>query len=372
MKILHVLRAPTGGLWRHVVDLSVELAARGHDIGIAMDGGFSDIQTKSGLERLAGLTSLGIHRVPINRQPGLSDIGAALYVRQLAARLDAQVVHGHGAKGGLYARAAVGGVTGRVCAYTPHGGVLNYGPGSLSGGLFRKFETLLLGMTDAIVFESDFARQSYFKQIGVPKHHWAVVHNGLGASDFMPVEPDSEPYDFVFIGELRPVKGIPFLIDALTRVKRADGGQATLILAGDGPDGPAIREQIERLGLADHVLMAGVQPARKMLARADCVVIPSLAESLPYVVLEAAAAGKQVISTRIGGIGEIFGPSADRLLPPGDVEALRNAMQKFLDDPVAADREAAARRLYVKEQFSLSRMTDGVARIYRAALGQEA
>ena len=97
--------------------------------------------------------------------------------------------------------------------------------------------------------------------------------------------------------------------------------------------GQALIDQIARLGLTDRVTLAGVQPARAMFARGRCAVVPSLAESLPYVVLEAAAARLPVISTRVGGIPEIFGPTAASLIPANDAGALRAAMTDVLDHP---------------------------------------
>jgi glycosyltransferase involved in cell wall biosynthesis len=99
-------------------------------------------------------------------------------------------------------------------------------------------------------------------------------------------------------------------------------------------------------------------------------VVPSLAESLPYVVLEAAAAGRPVIATRVGGIPEIFGPTAESLVPPGDAAALRTALQGFLDRPEAAAVEAAQRLNFIRERFSLAHMTDAIESLYRRALAQ--
>ena len=109
-------------------------------------------------------------------------------------------------------------------------------------------------------------------------------------------------------------------------------------MAGDGPARAELEARIAELGLASRITLVGAQPARAMFARGRAVVVPSLAESLPYVVLEAAAAGLPVIATKVGGIAEIFGPTAGSLLPPGDAEALARAMSRVLDDPASAQR----------------------------------
>ena len=100
------------------------------------------------------------------------------------------------------------------------------------------------------------------------------------------------------------------------------------------------------------------------------LVIPSRAESLPYIVLEAAAAGVPLITTRVGGIPEIFGPDSDELVEPGDPAALAQAIGLRLRD-LGATRAAGARlQARVRETFSAQAMTEGVLAAYRAALAR--
>jgi glycosyltransferase involved in cell wall biosynthesis len=93
--------------------------------------------------------------------------------------------------------------------------------------------------------------------------------------------------------------------------------------------------------------------------------VPSLNESLPYVVLEAAAAGRPVIATNVGGIAEIFGPTAPSLLPPADAPVLQRSMQAFMDDPAAAEREMQLRFDFIRNRFSVAHMTDEIEALYR-------
>ncbi|MCY1548718.1 N-acetyl-alpha-D-glucosaminyl L-malate synthase [compost metagenome] len=182
--------------------------------------------------------------------------------------------------------------------------------------------------------------------------------------------PEPDAADFVFVGELRELKGIHVLAEALVGVKRADGTPANLVMAGDGPSRGEFEAQIARLGLGERITLLGAQPARPTFARGRIAVVPSLAESLPYVVLAAAAARLPVITTNVGGIPEIFGPTAASLVPSGDSVALGAAMQGVLDDPDAAEAEMQTRLAHIESRFSLATMTDGIEALYQAVLAR--
>lgn len=366
LRILQILRAPVGGLFRHVRDLTEELARRGHQLGVVADSLTSDALTEDRLRALEPFASLGVHSLPMPRTLGWGDFTTPQALRKMGRRLRIDVMHGHGAKGGLGARMAR--TKGQVALNTPHGGVLNYSPGSLVGRFFRNAERTLGLITDAYVFESAYAQRAFHQQIGKPPGREIVIHNGVAPAEFEPVALDADANDFVFIGEFRDVKGIPVLIDALTHVRGDERRPATLAMAGGGPDFASWQRRIAELGLSDRIELLGVRPAREALRRGNVLVVPSLAESLPYVVLEGAAAGRQVIATSVGGVAEIFGPTAGSLVPANNVPALQAAMQRSLDDPAGALAEAALRLDFVRPRFSIAHMTDQIEALYRELL----
>src|SRR5689334_3466890 len=136
LKILHVLRSPVGGLFRHVIDLARAQAVRGHQIGIVADSSTGGTRADAAFASLSGQLALGLTRVPMSRHVGLSDLSAQRHVARRAREIGADVLHGHGAKGGAYARLCGGAV--RV--YTPHGGSLHYGRNSPVGLLYLTLE----------------------------------------------------------------------------------------------------------------------------------------------------------------------------------------------------------------------------------------
>lgn len=370
LRILQVMRAPVGGLFRHVADLTRALAANGHEVGLVVDSLANDAQTETKLQALLPHASLGIHRFAMPRLLGKGDLGTPLAVRRLARSLDIGVLHGHGAKGGFYARLARVGGSKAIAVYTPHGGVLHFSKTSASGRLFHLLERGLMAQTGAIIFESAYAEKTYSALIGMPTCPTEVIHNGLTPDEFVAVPAAADAADLVFVGELRDLKGIHVLVEALAGVTAPGNRPATLVMAGDGPSLEPLKAQIRQLGLTDRVTLLGAQPARPTFARGRIAVVPSLAESLPYIVLEAAAAQLPVISTRVGGIPEIFGPTSGSLVPAGDPVALRVAMQSVLDDPATANAEMAARLSFIAEHFSLARMAGSIEGLYYALLGK--
>src|SRR5581483_10134756 len=148
--------------------------------------------------------------------------------------------------------------------------------------------------------------------------------NGVSASEFEPVPVRPDATDLVFIGELRLLKGVDILIDAIALL-RDRGRVATLTMVGDGPGREAFRSQAERLRLQQLIRFVGTKPAREAQALGRVMVVPSRMESLPYVVLEAAASGKPLIATRAGAIPEFYGPLAISRLPAAAASAPHTA-----------------------------------------------
>ena len=364
LNILHVFRAPVGGLFRHVVDLALGQIARGHRVGLIADSTTGGALAEARLAELAPRLALGLTRIPMSRHIGASDAGAAAHVAQRAAAVGADVIHGHGAKGGAYARFAVRGRALRV--YTPHGGSLHYGWASPSGFFYLAAERMLMRRTDLFLFESAYGCDAFRAKIGQPAAPTRIVHNGVTDPEFAGVTPDPGATDLVFVGELRILKGIDVLIKAITWLA-ANGRIVTATIVGAGADRDAFEHEAQNLGLAERVRFVGSKPAREAFALGRFLVVPSRAESLPYVVLEAAAAGLPLIATRVGGIPEIFGPDAAHLVRADDPTALAQAIEAALENPGLAQARAQRLKARARESFSVDAMTDAVLGAYRDA-----
>jgi glycosyltransferase involved in cell wall biosynthesis len=318
------------------------------------------------LGRLAPALKLGISQAPMPRPLSPRDLGAVLHVSKRLWHTKADVVHGHGAKGGAYARLAVAGRP-IVRAYTPHGGSLLLDHTTVKGKTYLALEKILMARGDAYLFESAYGANVFRAKVGEPKGWVQIIHNGVGKAEFAPVPLAKDAADIVFVGEYRTVKGIDTLIDALAALRR-EGRSLTATLVGSGPERDSLQARAARLGLADQVRFVSAMPMRQALALGRLVVLPSRAESMPYVVLETAAAERPMITTRVGGIPEIYGPLSDALIPPGDPDALAWAIKTHEEQPAAAKERSQQLRARVAASFSVEAMVDGVLSCYERAL----
>src|SRR6185437_8397277 len=232
LKILHAVRAPVGGIFRHIIDLANGQADRGHQVGIIADSLTGGERAHKALAEIAPRLALGVHRIAIHREPWPTDLPVWMRFRSLIARLKPDVLHGHGAKAGaiIRLRPRMGEA---IRVYTPHGGSLHYRLNTFKGMVYSHLERALMNKTDLFLFESAFARDTYQRTIGAPNGLVRCVFNGVTADEFDPVPRTDDATDIVYVGEFRHIKGADLLIDAVARL-HADGKPVTLTLAGDG------------------------------------------------------------------------------------------------------------------------------------------
>jgi glycosyltransferase involved in cell wall biosynthesis len=365
LRILHAVRAPVGGIFRHILDLANGQADRGHHVGIVADSLTGGERAEAALAEIAPRLKLGVHRLAIHREPHPSDVVMWARIMRLIRQLKPDVLHGHGAKAGAFIRLK-GASNDTIRVYTPHGGSLHYPPNTVKGALYGCLERALKNRTDLFLFESAFARDTYQRTIGMPASLVRCVFNGVTANEFDPIVKAADATDIVYVGEFRHIKGADLLIDTVGRL-RADGKPVTLTLAGDGEELEVLKAQIQRLGLGEAVRFIGHVKARYGFSKGSLLVVPSRGDSMPYVVIEAAAAGIPMVAANVGGIPEIFGSHTEALFAPGIVGAMADAIETALEDPAAALARAKSLRERIFQHFSQKAMVEGVLAGYRDA-----
>jgi len=368
LRIVHCFRSPVGGVGRHVRDLVTAQAAAGHSVGIICDSSTGGELESRRLAELAPMLALGVSRLPIRRRIDLGDIAAGWRTYSLIKELRPDVLHGHGAKGGALAR-MFGSVL-RVFRYrvarlySPHGGVLHYDAATLKGRALFAVERLLGRMSDHLLFVADFERRVFHEKVGRPRTAETVVYNGLDAAEFEPVPPDADASDFLFVGTFRDLKGPDIFIDALALASHATGRAVTGTMVGDSEDLTLYRDQAARLSLSVRFL--DPMPARQAFALGRVMVVPSRAEAMPYIVLEALAAGKPTIATAVGGIPEILGAASPALVE-AKAEPVAKAMVRAIDDEASFLKAMPAHEMLL-DRFSVATMAAAVEAAYRSSL----
>ncbi|MCD0421677.1 glycosyltransferase family 4 protein [Rubrivivax sp. JA1024] len=370
LRIVHAVRAPVGGIIRHILDLANGQADRGHQVALITDSLTGGDRAAAALDEIAPKMKLGVYRLPIRREPSVTDLFVWGRFVRLIAGLKPDVLHGHGAKAGVFMR-IVPRPAGSIRVYTPHGGSLHYPRSTWRGQLYSRLERLSMNRTELFLFESEFARATYQRMIGKPEGLVRCVFNGVTAGEFDPIALAPDATDVCYVGEFRHIKGADLLVDAIARL-RTKGRRVTLTLGGDGEETEALKAQVARLDLGAAVRFIGHVKARNGFAQGRLLVVPSRGDSMPYVVIEAAAAGVPMIAADVGGIPEIFGPEhRPALFTPNDPAAMAAAIAAALDDPTTARDRAKLLRERIFLHFSQKAMVEGVLAGYRAALAEQ-
>jgi len=371
LRILHCFRSPVGGIFRHVRDLIEEQVAQGHQVGILCDNNTGGVFEEELFNQLTPDLALGLHRFKISRSLGPTDILLLGKIHRVIAPLKVDVIHGHGAKGGAFSRTAatIMGMTGRrpVRFYCPHGGSMHYSKWSVKGKIFFQLESFLEHWTDCLVFVSDYEKRQYIEKVGRPKVSVCQTTNGLRPNEFAPVTTAANASDFIYIGMMRNLKGVDLFLDAVHQISQIRQEKLSITLVGDGPDLGLYKKRAKLIPDNVDITFHPTMPIREAFALGRCMVVPSRAESLPYIVLEGLAAQRPLIATNVGGIPEIYLQYADQLVAPDSVDALTAAMIGFLNDPNLSPGTKVLSDL-VSENFSTRLMSEKIMRAYTDAL----
>jgi colanic acid/amylovoran biosynthesis glycosyltransferase len=217
---------------------------------------------------------------------------------------------------------------------------------------------------------SSFGRSQLMK-IAPPSqwHKIALLPLGINPDRFTPSDvpkSHSSMFDVISVARLSSVKAQQILIDAIAKLVR-EGRQVRLRLVGDGPDRKRLENYISDCNLSDNIILEGAlnqNQLRILYQESDAFALPSFAEGLPIVLMEAMAMEIPCVATWIAGIPELIQDGVNGLLvAPSDVDQLSAAIRRLMDDPDLRRRLAVAGRRKVIETYSLSVNTKRLARV---------
>ena len=376
LRVLRVFsRLNIGGPSVHVILLSAGLRPLGYETRLVVgresprEGNMLELAAEKNVacEAMAGL---GREIAP------LSDLRALAGLYRLVRAWRPHVVHTHTAKAGLLGRLAARAAGVPTVVHTFHGHVLRGYFSPVKTVLFRGLEARLARAADALVAVSESVKQDLVGLGIAPAGKIRVVPLGLDLAHLaagLPRGvlrreagvPDEAPL-VGMVGRLVPIKDVPTFLQA-ARLVREERGDARFALVGDGEERPALEARCRELGLARAVTFFGwKRDLASVYGDLDVVVNASRNEGTPVALIEALAAGRPVVATRVGGTPDLLGEGErGRLVPPGDPAALARAVLETLDQSEAARARAQAGREHVLARHSADRLVRDVDALYR-------
>lgn len=372
LRVLLVVESSAGGTGRHVLDLADGLTARGCEVHVIYSTRRVD---RLFLDRLAQLDRVRNKALPIRTSPHPADLSIVRAVRRYVRAFGPfDVVHGHSSKGGAIARLAAFG-TGARAFYTLHG-LIMMDP-LLPRWKWLMYLSIELGLatwTSRVIAVSPEEQRAAVK-LGFGRSRVMLVPNGVGEMDLTPrgearlaMGVDADAIVIGFVGRLVEQKAPEVLIEAFAATVSVEP-RSRLALVGAGPLEPSMRELARSLGIAEKIIWLGERDARGVLAGFDLFALASRKEGLPYVVLEAMAAGLPVVATTSAGSEILVIPGLNGTVVPADnVGAFGEALIELVTDPAGRARRGAASRERVAA-FSIDAMVEATLAAYREARG---
>jgi glycosyltransferase involved in cell wall biosynthesis len=309
------------------------------------------------------------------------DLRALFGLYRLMRTFRPQIVHTHTAKAGLVGRLAARAAGVPVVVHTFHGHVLRGYFGPFVTGFYRLLERRLAALSDVLVAVSEAVKQDLVSLGVAAEGKIRVIPLGL---DLEPLAGDlprgslrreagvdaSAPLVGI-VGRLAPIKDVDTFLRAAIRVREARPG-VRFSVVGDGEERARLEAEARRLGLGGEVFFHGWRhDMAPVYGDLDVVVNSSRNEGTPVALIEALAAARPVVATRVGGTPDLLGEGARGVLvPPGDAEALAAAVVEALAHPEPARARARAGQEYVLAHHSARRLVDDIDALYRELLAR--
>jgi glycosyltransferase involved in cell wall biosynthesis len=364
--LLVIDEASVGGGQRHVLWLAEGLVRDGYEIAIACE--------RQGY-LVDELRSIGIRHLPVDLGNHFS-VKSLFRMIRLIREFDPTVVHTHGGTAGVYGRSAARFLN-RTTVHTYHGIHYLHFEAGWKKRIYLFLEQFLLRWTDAIICVANSDLELALNHNLAERGRAFVIVNGINLRQFR--APDKRGKRqwgrkrgvtiIGTVGRLHGQKGHRYLIQAVLEiVKQPEPVEFRII--GDGNLRSELELQVQTLGLQKVIRFLGSRTdIAAQLAQMDLFVLPSLWEGLPFVLLEAMAAGIPIIASEVDGVSEILEDGKDALLvPPRDPHSLAMAIVKLIHNKKEAIHLATNALHKISERFDVKEMVRQTERVYRTVL----
>jgi len=289
------------------------------------------------------------------------------------------IVHTHTTKAGLLGRIAAACARVPVIVHTPHGHAFHNYLGARGSVALQAVERMLAKRTTRIICLTDAERDDHLRLHIGPPEKFCVIHSGVDLERFRtPLPAPAQKREMLglprqgplvgCVARLVPVKGVHYLLEAIPAVRSAVPG-ATVVFVGDGPLRSTLEKDAESRGLGSGAVFLGLRDdVAEILPLFDVVALPSLNEGMGRAAVEALAAGRPVVGSRISGIQSVVADGETGfLVPAGDPRALADAIVRCLRDPELR-RKLGRRGQETVGPFGIDAMLRDIDRLYTGLL----
>jgi glycosyltransferase involved in cell wall biosynthesis len=385
IKILRVIaRLNIGGPALHVAYLAEGLARRGYETTLVAGTITRGEQSMASVAEQRGVHIVTLEDLHRDISP-FRDVRAAIRLARLIRRERPSILHTHTAKAGAVGRTAAllaGRAKPPIIVHTFHGHVLRGYFNPLATFGFRMLERALARTSTALVAVSPQVRDDLVALGVAPASKFAVIRLGIELDERVGASEDERRKTRRALGVAEDTFMVGW-VGRMTAVKRTDdvllamrglldhGIDATLCLVGDGPDRESLERRAHELGIARRCLFVGYQQdVARFYEALDVLLLPSVNEGTPVSVIEALAAGRPVVATRVGGVPDVVRDGIDGfLVEVGDVDALAERLAELAREPARRAQMGSAARARVFERYSVDRLVSDVDRLYKTLLG---
>ena len=351
LKILHVIASTgVGGAEKHLLDLCLQQRELGLEVSVALpaEGALSQALETHGI------------KYSLIRSGGRLHPLALWSLRQVIRRMQPDLVHAHMLKSAFMVAYADRQI---LCVATAHNIVKHLGP-------FRRCQH--------VICVSEMVRESLC-QLGYPEAMATVVHNAVDTHAFNTSKREALRSQYgwqnqlvvLCVARLVPAKGQTYAIAALVKLI-PKLPNINLVLVGEGDDRDKLLQQAHQSGVSEHLSLLGSRnDVPDLLAAADIYLQPSIKEGFCIAFLEAMATGLACIGTQTGAIPTMLDTGNNGILiPPGDTDAIDEAIVSVAEDAELRTRFAVAARITAQTQFSPQKQARDTVAVYQQALNQ--
>jgi glycosyltransferase involved in cell wall biosynthesis len=365
LRILQVVGDPVGGIRKHI-----------HDIlnGLNIEFDFFYISSKKGdsiyFDEIDAIKKKIVNHQTLNilKKPSKSDLTNIYKIYKFIKKHQIDLVHGHGAKGGLYARIA-GKLAGCKVIYTPHGGVVHCMFKPIEAKVYKLVEKILCYFTDLIIFESNYTAEEFKRKFVCGSVETFVNYNGVELPEVFTEKRKcikSVPKKLGVFAMLRTEKGQHLAFQAVKELLQ-EGELLELHFFGDGELRSILEKDARESMMKERFFFHGeVTNVYEHMTNMDFVLIPSLFESFGYVAVEAMLTRIPIVSSDSGGLTEVVKDNFAFIFNSGDIHDMKkNIKQAILSTNYELKQRVDHAEKIAHSFFTRKKMLNSLEKLYK-------